>query len=60
MTATKNLQPAYEVSNPSFGNMTLDQQIAAGINDWCAESPDGHPFFGETKAKAESYRASYA
>lgn len=51
---------AFEVQNPSFSDMTLNQQIAAGVNDWCAERADGHPFFGETKAKAEAARAAYA
>ena len=57
---TKTLPPAYEVHNPSFNGMTLEQQIEAGICDWCAEREDGHPFFGETKAKAEANRAAYA
>ena len=58
MTADK-LNPAYEIHNPSFNDMTLDQQIEAGVCDWCAEGPDGHPFFGETKDKAEANRARF-
>ena len=59
MTTTR-LSPAYEIHNPSFNDMTLEQQIAAGINDWSAEDADGHQFVGETKAKAEANRAAYA
>lgn len=58
MTTTK-LQPAYEVHNPSFNDMTLPQQIEAGINDWCAEGPDGHPFFGRSADEAFAIRASF-
>lgn len=50
---------AYEVRNPSFSDMTLDQQIEAGINDWCAEGASGHPYFGQSKAEAEAIRAQY-
>lgn len=50
---------AYEIHNPSFNDMTLEQQIEAGINDWCAESVSGHPFYGRTKAEAEEIRAQY-
>lgn len=53
------LAPAYEVHNPSFNDMTLRQQIEHGINDWCAEGRDGHPFFGRSKAEAEQIRAVY-
>lgn len=56
---TKSLAPAYEVYNPSFNGMTLDQQIEAGVCDWCAEGLSGHPFFGETKDKAEANRAAF-
>lgn len=51
---------AYEVHNPSFNDMTLEQQIQVGINDWCADGPQGHPFFGRTKAEAESIRDAYS
>jgi hypothetical protein len=50
----------YEVRNPSFSDMNLEQQIEAGINDWCAEGKSGHPYFGRTKAEAEAIRAQYA
>ena len=53
------LSHAYEVHNPSFQDINLEAQIAFGINDWCAEGANGHPFFGETKAEAEAIRASY-
>lgn len=51
---------AYEVRNPSFNDMNLEQQIEAGINDWCAEGKSGHPYFGRTKSEAEAIRAQYA
>lgn len=53
------LNPAYEVHNPSFSDMTLETQIEHGINDWCAEGRDGHPFFGRSKAEAEQIRSVY-
>ncbi len=50
---------AYEVHNPSFNDMNLDQQIDAGCNDWCAESPlDSHQYFGRTAAEAETIRTT--
>lgn len=51
--------PAYEVRNPSFSDMNIEEQIAAGINDWCAEGASGHPYFGQTRAEAEEIRAGY-
>lgn len=51
--------PAYEVRNPSFPDLTLQQQIAHGCNDWCAEGRNDHPYYGETKAKAEANRATF-
>lgn len=53
------MQVAYEVRNPSFSDMNIEQQIEAGINDWCAEGKNGHPYYGQTKAQAEAIRASY-
>jgi hypothetical protein len=53
------MKPAFECHNPSFNDMNLGQQIEAGCNDWCAEGPDNHPYFGETKAKAEANRAIF-
>jgi hypothetical protein len=52
------LDRAYEVLNPSFNDMTLEQQIDAGCNDWCAEHGSNR-YYGETKAKAESLRARF-
>lgn len=54
------MKPAYEVHNPSFNDISLDRQIQHGINDWCAEGADGHPFFGRTKAEAEQARQDHA
>lgn len=52
-------KPAYEVRNPSFPDMNIEQQIEAGIADWCAEGKTGHPYFGQTKADAEATRAQF-
>ena len=53
------MRAAYEVHNPSFNDMTLEQQIERGVCDWCAEGQHGHPYYGETKVKAEANRAMY-
>lgn len=50
---------AYEVRNPSFSDMSLEQQIDAGINDWVAEGKTGHPFFGQSRSEAENIRRQY-
>lgn len=50
---------AYECHNPSFNDMTLPEQIEHGINDWCAEGRDGHPYFGRTASEAVAIRAAY-
>jgi hypothetical protein len=55
----QNVEPAYEIHNPSFNDMTLDQQIEAGVNEWCAEGASGHPYFGRTKEEAEKARARF-
>jgi hypothetical protein len=52
-------RPAYECHNPSFNDMTVDEQIDHGINDWCAEGRSGHLYYGRSKAEAEQIRASY-
>jgi hypothetical protein len=38
----------YEVLNPSFNDMTLDQQIEHGINDWAIETKAGRVYFAQT------------
>ena len=53
------MKAAYEIHNPSFGDITLDQQIEHGINDWCAEGESGHLYFGRTKAEAEAIREQF-
>jgi hypothetical protein len=50
---------AYEVLNPSFNDLNIEQQIEHGINDWCAEGKSGHPYFGRTKAEAEAIRSQF-
>lgn len=42
----------YEVCNPSFNDMNLEQQCAAAVNDWIAEDFKGHQFFGRTASEA--------
>ncbi len=53
------MKAAYEILNPSFSDMNIEQQIDAGINDWCAEGPCGHPYFGRSKDDAEAIRAQH-
>ena len=53
------MKAAYEVHNPSFNDINLEAQIVFGINDWCAEGKDGHPFFGRTKSEAEQIRKDF-
>jgi hypothetical protein len=57
MNAT--FSPAYEVLNPSFRDLNIEQQIQFGINDWLAEGLNGREFFGQSKAQAEAARAAY-
>ena len=53
------MNAAYEVHNPSFNDMRLEQQIEVGINDWCAEDDTGHEFFGRSRDEAEAIRCLY-
>lgn len=53
------MRAAYEVRNPSFSDMNIEQQIEAGINDWCAEDEAGREFFGVTRDSAEEARLIY-
>ena len=51
------MRAAYEICSPSFSDMNIEQQIDAGINDWCAESDiDYHPYFGQSRDEAERNR----
>lgn len=50
---------AFEILNPSFRDMSLQAQIDAGVNDWCAEGRSGHPYFGRTQAEAEAIRKQF-
>lgn len=45
---------AYEVLNPSFNDMSIEQQIEHGINDWAVEGASGHLYYGTTKTQAEA------
>jgi len=53
------MRAAYEVRNPSFSDMNIEQQIDAGISDWCAEDDEGHEFFGQSRDEAEHARLMY-
>jgi hypothetical protein len=46
------MNKAYEIHNPDFNDMSLDEQIAAGCCDWCVESRSGHQYFGRTAVEA--------
>jgi len=48
----KIMNKAYEIHNPDFSDMSLDEQIAAGCCDWCVEGRSGHEFFGRTAVEA--------
>jgi len=50
----------YEVVNPSFRDMNIEQQIDAGINDWCARDNVGREFFGQTREEALRAASAYA
>jgi hypothetical protein len=50
---------AYEIHNPSFNDMTLDQQIEVGINDWAVEGKSGHLYFGRTEQEALQIAKQY-
>jgi hypothetical protein len=50
---------AYEVHNPSFNDMNLEQQIEHGINDWAVEGKSGHIYFGRTAQEAIAVASSY-
>ncbi len=50
---------AYEIHSPSFNDMTLEEQIEVGINDWCVEGNEGRVFFGRTAEEAETIARSY-
>jgi tryptophanyl-tRNA synthetase len=46
------IMEVYEIPNTFTNDLTLDEQIALGINDWQAECKNGHVYFGKTKAEA--------
>ena len=50
---------AYEVLNPDFAGMNIEEQIDAGCNDWCVEGPSGHRYYGHTARAAERNAAMY-
>lgn len=49
----------YEIHNPSFNDLTLDQQIECGVNDWAVESKSGHIYVGRTAEEAKSIAKTY-
>lgn len=50
---------AYEVHNPSFNDMNLEEQIEYGINDWAVEGKSGHLYFGRTAEQAVEIARSF-
>jgi len=50
---------AYEIHSPSFNDMTLDEQIEVGINNWCVDGNEGRVFFGRTADEAEAIARQY-
>lgn len=51
---------AYEVHNPSFNDMSLEQQIEAGCCDWCVDGIRGHKYYGESADAAKKNAAAYS
>ena len=49
----------YEVVSPSIPDMFLDEQVAAGCNDWKAETSDGASFIGRSHHEAEHYALTW-
>ena len=50
---------AFEVHNPDFADMSLDEQIAAGCCDWCVEGKSGHRYYGHSARAAMQNAALY-
>ncbi len=50
----------HEILNPSFGDMNIEQQIEAGINDWVARDREGREFFGRSREEAQRARIEWA
>lgn len=50
---------AFEIHNPDFNDMTLEQQIKAGCCDWCVEGLSGHRYYGHTARAAMQNAALY-
>jgi hypothetical protein len=53
------MNKAYEIHNPDFNDMTLDQQIEAGCCDWCVEGISGHKYYGHSPRAAQQNAAMY-
>ena len=53
------MNKAYEIHNPDFSDMTLQQQIEHGINDWCVEGLSGHKYYGHSARAAMQNAAMY-
>ena len=50
---------AYEIHNPDFNDMNLEQQMEAGCCDWCVEGYSGHKYYGHTARAAMQNAALY-
>jgi hypothetical protein len=53
------MNKAYEIHNPSFNDMNLEEQIEHGINDWAVEGKSGHLYFGRTASEAVAIARSF-
>jgi hypothetical protein len=53
------MNKAYEIHNPDFVDMDLQQQIAAGCCDWCVEGISGHKYYGHSARAAMQNAAMY-
>lgn len=43
----------YEIPNTFTQDLSLDEQIAIGINDWAIACPNGHVYFGRTECEVK-------
>lgn len=50
---------AYEIHSPSFNDMTLEQQIKYGLNNWAVEGRSGHIYYGRTEQEALEVAQAY-
>ena len=54
------MSQAFEIHNPDFQDMTLEEQIEAGCCDWCVEGHSGHLYYGHSPRAAQQNAALYS